>query len=344
MHTKRSLLVLAVLTICSAGVQAQPPQEMMVAVTADNFTRAETDEVFAGVVKQGGFGKFYNYRTLAPVVNQIVQRGNRDTLYSTGVFDLEAGPVTITLPEAGTRFLTMMIVDEDHYVFTVVYGAGRHTISTDKIGTRYALAAIRILVDPNDPKDVEQVHALQDAVKVEQPGGPGKFEVPNWDQASRKKVSNALVVLGQTIPDWRHAAGHRGEVDPIRHLILTATGWGLNPDKDAIYLSVTPKQNDGKTTYKLTVKDVPVDSFWSVSVYNAEGYFQANKENAYTFNSITAKKSADGSVTIQFGECDGKTPNCLPIIPCWNYTVRLYRPRKEILDGSWKFPKAQPAR
>jgi hypothetical protein len=344
MNTKRSLLVLAFLTICSVGAQAQPSKDTMVLVTADNFTRAGTDTVFAGVVKQGGFGKFYQYRTLAPVENQIVQRGNRDTLYSTGVFDLEAGPVTITLPDAGQRFMTMMIVDEDHYVFTVVYGAGSHTISKDKIGTRYALAAIRILVDPNDPKDVDQVHTLQDAVKVEQPGGPGKFEVPNWDEASRKKVADALVVLGQTIPDWRHAAGRKDEVDPIRHLIVTATGWGLNPDKDAIYLSVTPKQNDGKTTYQLTVKDVPVDGFWSVSVYNAEGYFQANKENAYTLNNITAKKSADGSVTIQFGECDGKTLNCLPIMPGWNYTVRLYRPGKAILDGTWKFPEAQPSR
>jgi hypothetical protein len=26
----------------------------------------------------------------------------------------------------------------------------------------------------------------------------------------------------------------------------------------------------------------------------------------------------------------------------WNYTMRLYRPRKEILDGSWKLPEAQP--
>jgi hypothetical protein len=34
----------------------------------------------------------------------------------------------------------------------------------------------------------------------------------------------------------------------------------------------------------------------------------------------------------------------LPIVKGWNYTVRLYRPRKEILDGIWKFPEAQPVR
>ncbi len=150
------------------------------------------------------------------------------------------------------------------------------------------------------------MHALQDAVKVEQPGGLGKFEVPNWDPANHKKVRDALTTLGETIPDWRQAAGRRGEVDPVRHLIVTATGWGLNPDKDAIYLNVTPSKNDGKTFYKLKVKDVPVDGFWSITLYNAEGYLVKNDQDAYSLNNITAKKDADGSVTIRFGGCDGK--------------------------------------
>jgi hypothetical protein len=313
-----------------------------VPVTADNIIRAESDAVFTGLVAQGGFGKFFHNREVTPPDSRIVQRPNRDTLYSTGVFDLNAGPVTITLPDAGKRFLTMIVIDEDHYVFTVVYGAGRHILTKAKIGTRYAVAAIRILVDPNDPKDVERVHALQDAVKVGQPGGPSKFEVPKWDAASQKKVRDALVVLGETIPDWRRAAGRRNEVDPIRHLIVTTTGWGLNPDKDAIYLNVTPSKNDGTAIYKLSVKDVPVDGFWSISLYNAEGYFEPNKLDAYTLNNITATKNVDGLIAVQFGGCDGTIPNCLPITSGWNYMVRLYRPRAEILNGTWKFPEAQP--
>jgi hypothetical protein len=193
-------------------------------VTADNFIRAETDKTFDGIVKMGGIGKFSHNRDLAPLDNQIVQRGNRDTLYSLGVFDLDAGPVTITLPNAGKRFVTMIVIDEDHYVYEVVYGAGSYTITREKVGTRYGFAAVRILVDPEDPKDVEQVHALQDAIKVSQKS-PGSFEVPKWDPSSEKKVNDALVVLGSTLPDWRHAAGRRNEVDPVRHLIVTATGW-----------------------------------------------------------------------------------------------------------------------
>jgi hypothetical protein len=235
----------------------------------------------------------------------------------------------------------MMIVNEDHYVPMVVYGAGSHTLTKTQMGTRYVAAAIRTLVDPANPEDIKQVHALQDAIKVEQ-HNLGTFEVPAWDPASQKKVRDALLVLGSTMPDFKRAFGTQEQVDPIRHLIGTALGWGGNPDKDATYLNITPTQNDGKTLYTLVVKDVPVDAFWSISVYNAQGYFEPNTENAYSLNNSTAKKGDDGSVTMQFGGAKDDAPNWLPITPGWNYTVRLYRPRKEILDGTWKFPEPQP--
>jgi hypothetical protein len=46
---------------------------------------------------------------------------------------------------------------------------------------------------------------------------PLRIEVRHWDKASQKKVRDALVVLSETIPDWRHAAGRRNEVDAVRH-------------------------------------------------------------------------------------------------------------------------------
>lgn len=69
---------------------------------------------------------------------------------------------------------------------------------------------------------------------------------------------------------------------------------------------------------------------------------EKNDRNIYSLNNITAKKETDGTVIIQFGGCHDKAKNCLPITKGWNYTVRLYRPRKEILDGTWRFPEPQP--
>ena len=204
------------------------------------------------------------------------------------------------------------------------------------------LVGVRTLVDPNDPSDVEKVHAFRTRSRSSS-RRPGKFEVPKWDPVSQKKVRDALMVLGTTVPTPAAHSAPRIEVDPIQRLISAATTWGGNPRKDAIYLNFTPPKNDGNDLYKLDVKDVPVDGFWSISVYNAQGYFEKNDLDAYSLNNITAKKNADGSVTIQFGGCDGKIPNCLPIMNGWNYTVRLYRPRAEILNGRWKFPEPQPA-
>ena len=329
-----------------ARAQATPPGGRDMSVTADNYVRAETDRAFTAEIQStanDSFGKFHHRREFVALDKQVVPRVNRDTLYSSAVFDLDAGPVTITMPDAGKRFMSLIVIDEDHYVHGVYYGAGHHTLTRDEIGTRYVLAAVRILVDPRNPDDVKAVHALQDAIKVVQPGGPGTFEVPNWDEDSLMKVRDALMMLSTTLPDLRHAFGSRTEVDPVRHLIGTASAWGGNPDTDAIYLNVTPPRNDGKTIYRLTVGEVPVDAFWSITVYDAEGYLRRNGYDAYSVNSITAKRNADGAVTIQFGGCDGKDVDCLPIMPGWNYMVRLYRPRAEIVNGKWSFPEAQPA-
>jgi hypothetical protein len=310
-------------------------------VSPDNFIRAETDMYFGNIAGTGGLGRFVHFRELSPLDNQLVVRQNRDTLYSPVLFDLDAGPVTVTLPDAGDRFMSMQVITEDHYVPEVIYTAGSHTFTGEDIGTRYVALPLRILVNPNDPADLDAVHALQDAVTVRQ-DSPGSFEIPDWDPVSQKQVREALIALFATLPDSKGMFGPEGEVDPVRRLIGAAAAWGGNPEKDALYLTVNPPQNDGTTVHRLTVPDVPVDGFWSVTVYNKDGYFTENPQNAYSLNNIVVAKESDGSVEIQFGGCDGSRANCLPITPGWNYLVRLYRPRAEVLDGSWTFPQAQP--
>lgn len=266
-----TILATAVTLFAAQELVAQPA----VPVTADNFTRAETDTYFANIVKEAsGPGKFFHRREIEPIDKQIVIRGNRDTLYSAAVFDLDAGPVTVTLPDSGKRFMSMIVIDQDQYTPAVYYGAGSHTFTKEQIGTRYLMLALRTFVDPNDPQDLKKVHALQDAVKVSQKS-PGTFAIPNWDPVSHKKVREALLVLYATVPDQNRMFGTKEQVDPVRRLIGSAGGWGGNPDSEAKYLNVTPPKNDGKAIYKLMVpNDVPVDGFWSITVYDPEGRFQ----------------------------------------------------------------------
>jgi len=311
------------------------------AVTLDNFVRAETDMYFGKMVADGGFGRLRHRRTVADIDKQDVVRMNRDTIYSSGVFDLDASPLLVTLPDPGGRFMSMQVVSEDHFVTEVVYAPGTFRYTAEKVGTRYVAIIIRTLANPENAADLKQANALQDAIEVGQLSA-GKWEAPNWDSASQANIREALSVLGSLKGETHgRAFGTRKEVDPVLHLIGTAMGWGGNPASAAVYRSEYPKANDGGIVHTLTVRNVPVDGFWSISVYNSKGFFEKNDRGAYSVNNLTARPDADGSFTIQFGGCAGRTPNCIPTPPGWNYTVRLYRPRREILEGTWEFPRAE---
>src|SRR5262245_28966020 len=196
-------------------------------VTAENFIRAETDTYFAKFAKEGGFGKIKHEREMASIDHQTVIRMNRDTLYSFGVFDLDAGPVTLTLPDAGKRYLSVLLINEDHFNPDMLYTPGTFEITKEKVGTRYVCLAVRTFANPNDPADMKAVHALQDAIKAGQKSA-GSFEVPVWDQGSLKKMREALlgVVEANGGMDSSRMFGKKGEVDPVMHLLGTAAGWG----------------------------------------------------------------------------------------------------------------------
>jgi hypothetical protein len=306
-----------------------------VQVTADNYVRAESDFQMKGYIeKLNCFGKLHHSREPYDVDNQVTVRGNRDTLYSFGVFDLTS-PVSIALPDPKGRYQSLMIVSQDHSI-SVVYGPEKVTLAQESVGTRYVLLTIRTFMEPNDKQDLKEAHRLQDAVGVKQ-ADVGKFEVPNWKKDQVEQMRDTINVVASTVTDTSKMFGKKKELDPVYWMLGAALGWGGLPAAAATYVNVVPEKNDGKTPYTITVKDVPVDAFWSVTLYDDKGWIPVNNQNAYSFNNVTAKKNKDGSITIHFGG-DPKQPNFLPILPGWNYIVRLYQPKKEILDGNWKFP------
>src|SRR6516165_8254152 len=135
MKTKLIIYSLGIALTLLSAVHAQSPSPAgnAIPVTTDNFQRAETDTYFAKFGKDGGFGKLFHEREMAPIDHQTVIRSNRDTLYSFGVFDLEAGPVNLTMPDPGKRFMTVLLIDEDHYNPDVFYAPGNQTITKEKV-------------------------------------------------------------------------------------------------------------------------------------------------------------------------------------------------------------------
>ncbi|HEX5857510.1 MAG TPA: DUF1214 domain-containing protein [Microbacterium sp.] len=308
-------------------------------MNADNFARAETDRMFHDLqADAGGINRFVHNRQPADVENQTVIRLNRDTLYSFAVVDITGG-ASLTLPDHGDRYLSAMIVNEDHLVGAIFHDAGTYELAADRFGTPYVVVAVRTLVDPADPEDIAAVAGLQDRiVLVSESATP--FAYPEYDAVSFDETRAALLALARNLDSFDHMFGSAGEIEPVRHLIGTAAGWGGLPSSEASYIGVDPRLPQGQ--YELTVGDVPVDGFWSISVYNAAGFFEPNSRGAYTVNNITGARNEDGTVTVRFGG-DPDRPNSIPITEGWNYLVRLYRPRPEILDGRWTFPSLTEA-
>lgn len=306
-------------------------------VNIQNFNRAETDLMFSRLALPNGVGAWNHTYQVTPLDQQPVIRQNRDTLYSIAVVDVREG-ATITLPDTGSRYLSAFVINQDHYGQAILRKPGEHALTRALVGTDYACVIVRILVDSSDQADVTLVNGFQDTLQLSH-GGSGSYPLPHYDEVSHHTTRQAILELAKGVDKYDHSFGTREEVDPILHLLGTASGWGGLPEYEATYISVN--ENLPVDEYRLHLADVPVDAFWSVSVYNAAGYFEENALGVNSLNSLTAVADTDGGVTLRFGVHLEGAKNALPIMPGWNYVLRLYRPQPPVLDGSWIPPRPE---
>jgi len=344
---KQSICIcLLILAIAPAHLWAQEQTSAtssVVPVNLEQFPTAETHHMMK--VSIDGFdclGKWSHMRGFTPIDKQNVVRMNRDTLYSSLMLDL-AEPATITKPDTNGRYQSILVINETHFAKLIAYEPGEYEITQEKMGSRYVAVIVRTLVDAEDSADLAEAHAAQNGLKVVQKA-KGHFEVPNWDPRALGEIREALKVLGNYLPNRDKAyGGNIEEVDPTAYLIVSADAWGGWKPENAVYQNYVPQKNDGKVPYTLTLKNVPArkDAFWSISVYNEDGYFEKNEFDKYVVNSRKAKVDKDGAITVHFGG-DPSQSNFLPIMAGWNYMLRIYLPQAPYFDGSWKAPEAKP--
>ncbi len=309
-------------------------------VNIHNFVRAESDVAIAKVHDSAGFGVLQHVREPTPLDRQDVIRMNRDTLYSFAVLDLPS-PATVTLPDAGGRYQSLQVINQDHYMFAFSK-PGTYELRQENVGTRYGYIIIRTFLDAGDPQDVAAANAVQDRVVLTGVTGTA-LDIPDWNTDQLAIARSALNELGKLGMDASRAFGRKGEVDPVDYLVAAAGGWGGLPAKNAFYEVRPPVLSDG-TPLSVTVKDVPVRAFWSLTVYNSDGFIEPNDLGVYSYNNVTATANADGSYTINFGGCEDGRINCIPITDGWNYAARMYEPGPEILSGEWVFPTPEPVK
>ena len=176
----------------------------------------------------------------------------------------------------GDRYLSVMVVNNDHYINEVLHEPGDHELTVDRFDTDYVLVAARILVDPDDPADLAAVHALQDQIGADAPASARPFVMPDYDTASLDTTRDALLTLARGMhgvrPRLRPQGRRRPGPAPARHGRRAGAGC---PSRRRSTSTSIPASRSAST--RSPSRDVPVDGFWSISVYNADGLLRAQR-------------------------------------------------------------------
>ena len=167
-------------------------------VTVENYDVAESDIAFNNITKFVGTNKFLHFPVKGfDLKNQTVVRMNRDTIYSAAIVNVSNG-ASITLPEAKGRYMSVMVVQNDHYIDQVFKKPGKHII---KANTEFVAIGVRTRIDPNDPLDGDRVQALQNAIKLNIKATK-PHALPNYDMdqlvALRDKLAEEALEQGDT--------------------------------------------------------------------------------------------------------------------------------------------------
>jgi hypothetical protein len=170
--------------------------------------------------------------------------------------------------------------------------------------------------------------------------------------AALKQMQAAMPNVGKVVNGWQMLTDSMGVYGNfyIKRAIISMIGLGANQVDDAIYplaaVDADGKPFDGNRNYVIHFSKAelpPVDAFWSITMYDAEGFQVANPLNRFAIGDRDALKyNADGSLDIYMQNASpgaDKESNWLPAPKgALGITMRLYAPRPEVADGRWVPP------
>jgi len=307
-------------------------------ITADNYCLCESQIIFADYVKKiaaatgSGVGTFMHLRKGADPKDRTVMRINFDTLYSFAIIDL-AEDATLVMPETNDRYQSAWMITEEHYNPIAMATPGTYTLTKESMGSRYLCICMRTQCDVTNPEDLAIAHALQDQLVLSQSAVGSYVPSHMWDMdemlAMRAYYQELTVEKGFTS---EMLFGKKGDVPLDEHNCGAAYGWGGLTADQAVYPMYVPTSDAPQT---LTLKDVPVNAFWSITIYDQDGYPQGD---VYNINSAAAETDKDGVATIHFGG-DSNASNHMDVFEGWNFVLRMYAPTQDYFTGKWTRPE-----
>jgi hypothetical protein len=227
-------------------------------------------------------------------------------------------------------------------------------------GDRYfAYAAELLKLHPPHVTD-QPIIAQMKRIGIE----PGKnFDFNGLDPAVKKAIEDApdaaqrlmawkVTTLARVANNWSMNTDTMGVYGNyyLKRAIVTQLGLGANLPEDAVYPinlgDEAGRPLDGANKYTVTFEKgaaPPTQAFWSVTLYDVDGFQVANSLNRFALSSwMPFKYNADGSLTLYFqNESPGKNSeaNWLPAPKGpFTLTMRIYGPKSEVLTGKWNPP------
>ena len=303
-------------------------------VTAATYPSAESARQFLQEQSAVGVNNFNHRRELTPTDKQTVVRMNRDTYYSFGVVDVSKG-ATLTLPEVPEgKYLSGMIITEDHRIYPMFYGAGEYDLTTHT--GDHVFVAVRL----DATFSQQEANAIQDQLRITA-NSSEPFRAEPVNEASFREVEDALKAKMPGI-------AARDGVDALvgcftspndasnelftqeKYEVCSAVGWGGAQMVDNIYELSPAYPSD--VCHQATFEDPENKAFWSITVYNAAGFMFNDVANV---SSDTATRNEDGTFTVSFG-CGPDAPNNLETANesgVFTLAFRHYRVGDKVTNG-----------
>ena len=208
-----------------------------------------------------------------------------------------------------------------------------------------ALPRVQV-IDASDESDVDIARGLLAQIEVTSGSMEPKTANWNWEQmvAMRPGYEEKLEAFTQYPPSFQDTRAS-GNVIPEHHRIAVATSWGVFPNYEAAYINFSGPEGPAgvETCYTANYTPPENDAFWSITMYNEEGYLFS--DNHAVLNPANTKLNADGSFDAFFGseELCGDVANRLDTTEGWNFLMRVYRPAESVSAGEYVLPDVEPA-
>jgi hypothetical protein len=267
---------------------------------------------------------------------------------------------------------------QDGYSITPVGGAPDHIVDPEYDTTTeplklvnnmsaadfFTYAADLLAVNPPHPTDFSQLARIANlGIVAGEPFDASRFsaeelaEIDTGRAAALQDMLAALNTLGTNIDGWTTFTETMGVYGNyyFKRAVVTLVGLGANPAEDAVYPLLTADADGnpvaGENDYVIHFdadKLPPAYAFWSVTMYDAEGFQVANELDRFAIGDRDPLTyNADGSLDLYLQHTNPgpvRESNWLPApLGPLGITMRLYAPKREVLDGRWHPPAVHKA-